>query len=407
MSEILTIRLSSDNSSPIPWLVWSPTLQDVIASGEADSLAQIKSYSKDRDIVALVDGAAISLVDVTIPKGSERQLETVLPFLIEDDLTQDVDHLHFSLLEKKGDKAKVAVVSHHQMESWLNRLKDVGMTARRMLPDYMALPVTDDAISVANLQQQWLVRAGGFNGATLDWDWLPLWLTNQPLDSEDEEATLPDMASYSPYPADDVIGNWRIESDELVMLTLAQEAHRSGVNLLSGPYKQQSQVLKYLKPWRSAAVAAGLLAAVLAGEQFASIMQMESQAAAYRVQREDRLRSVLPQIKRIPTESYFRRLLNDEVNRLSGSSNSSGSVLQWLAELTPMLSKVRTMQLESLKYDGKRKELRVNMRGKDFGDFDKLGGLFSEVYQSNSAGQLKRDSSGGVTGSFVLRRKDG
>ncbi|MFD2179136.1 type II secretion system protein GspL [Veronia pacifica] len=403
MSEILTIRLSSDATSPIPWLVWSPTLQNVIASGEADSLAQLKTYSKEREIVALVDGSAVSVISVEIPKGSERQLETVLPYLLEDELTQDVEHLHFSLLSKKGSTADVAIVSHHQMESWRGRLEEVSMPVRRLIPDFMALPVTEDAVSVGQLQQQWLVRADQKNGATLDWEWLPLWLTNQSSDSDSDDVSLLEIACYSPLPEEEVVGNWRVESEELFMLTLAQEAHRSTVNLLTGRYKQQSQLLKYIKPWRPAAIAATLVAAVLAGEQFMAITQMESQVDAYRQQSEQRVRSVLTGIRKIPTERYLRRIVNNEVERLAGSGDSSGSVLLWLSELRPMLASVPVLTLESLRYDGKRQELRMNARSKDFSDFERLRGALSDKYQTD-LGQLKRDGSG-VTGSFVLRRK--
>ncbi len=154
MSEILTIRLNSDPQELIPWLVWSPAQQAVIASGEAETLTQLADYATERDVVALADSAALTLTSVTIPAGSERQLETVLPFLLEDDLAQDVDLLHLALLAKQGDRAEVAIVEHRIMQRWLEELGDAGLVLRRLVPDCLCLPLHDEGFSAAKLNQR-------------------------------------------------------------------------------------------------------------------------------------------------------------------------------------------------------------------------------------------------------------
>lgn len=397
MSEILTIRLNSDPQVPIPWLVWSATQQAVIASGEADSLAQLSDYAAEREVVALADGAALTLTSVNIPPGSERQLETVLPFLLEDDLAQDVDLVHLALLNKQGDRAEVAVIEHRIMQRWLDAMTDAGLVVRRLVPDCLCLPWHDDGYSAAKLSGRWLFRLDAFAGGTAEEAWLPVWMDS--LSALRDDSAAPQIHCYSELPPQ-ATDNWVAEPCELVMQLLAEQAQQTRYNLLTGRYKPQNQIYKHLKPWRGAAIAAGLLLAVLGAEKVAAIYQMEAQAEQYRAEAESVVRTLMPQNQRIPTTSYLKRLLESEVNRLSGAGAQNGAMV-WMAELAPILDAAPAIQLDAMRFDFDRGEMRLNARGKDFSDFEKLRVALAENYVTE-LGQLSRDGQT-VTGAFVLR----
>ncbi|PKF51403.1 type II secretion system protein GspL [Enterovibrio nigricans] len=399
MSEILTVRLNGDPNEVIPWLVWSVSQQEVIASGEAESLLQLSDYAKERDVIALADSAAITMTTVTIPSGSERQLDAVLPYLLEDDLAQDVDALHVTLLSKKGSIANVAVIGHSVMQRWLQDLADAGMSVRKIIPDVLCLPLQDDGISAVRFNDRWLLRTSDMEGCAVDEGWLPMWMRSL-HDSKDGDDILP-VVSYSALP-EDAGDNWKSEPAEMVMLLLTQGALLSRFNLLAGKYKPQNQILKHLRPWRGAAIAAGIVLAVLGGEKIAEIYQMEAQTAQIRQQSEARVRALLPQNQRIPTTSYMRRLLENEVGRLSGAGVQTG-VMIWLAEIGPLMGRVPSIELDSMRFDQDRGELRLNARGKDFSDFEKLREAFAEDFNTE-LGQLSRNEQS-VTGAFVLKKE--
>lgn len=184
------------------------------------------------------------------------------------------------------------------------------------------------------------------------------------------------------------------------MQLLAEQAQQTRYNLLTGRYKPQNQIYKHLKPWRGAAIAAGLLLAVLGAEKVAAIYQMEAQAEQYRAEAESVVRTLMPQNQRIPTTSYLKRLLESEVNRLSGAGAQNGAMV-WMAELAPILDAAPAIQLDAMRFDFDRGEMRLNARGKDFSDFEKLRVALAENYVTE-LGQLSRDGQT-VTGAFVLR----
>lgn len=83
MNEFLTIKLSSSPTDPIPWLVWSPSLQEVIASGELSSrekLGDLVDYSSQRSVIALLPSSDVLITPIQIPSGAGRQLHSMLPF---------------------------------------------------------------------------------------------------------------------------------------------------------------------------------------------------------------------------------------------------------------------------------------------------------------------------------------
>ncbi|WP_086981707.1 type II secretion system protein GspL [Vibrio aphrogenes] len=181
MNEFLTIKLSSNPTDPIPWLVWSNSLNDIIASGELadrDQLSELVDYSVQRQVIALLPSSDVLITPIKIPAGAGRQLSAMLPFLMEDELTQDIEKMHFSVIQRQGDQAIVATVLHQYLADWLSLFKSHGITLKKVLPDCLALPLKDNHISAMQIDQQWLLRKSDVKGAAVDEDWLDTFLAS-------------------------------------------------------------------------------------------------------------------------------------------------------------------------------------------------------------------------------------
>ncbi|MGR5129677.1 type II secretion system protein GspL [Photobacterium swingsii] len=436
MSELLTIRLSSRPDQPVPWLVWSSQQNEVIASGQLSDMTQLNEladYAAQRQVLALAPAQDILLTQVAIPTGSGRQLAAVLPFLLEEELAQDIDALHVHLLKREGDIAHVAVVEHQRIQAWLSALDDAGMEVKKLLPDALCLPLFEHGYTAAQLDEQWLVRQSETQGVAAESSWLGSWLLaqNAPIvatqdtdesddlaesdasdshDAVDEahlaEAHIPNAADivihhYTPKP-DAIPCQWKAQTPELVMELLAKGAEQSKLNLLSGPYKPQSAWRKYVKPWRKVAIAAGLVITAMIAEHVLSVQSMEQQAQAYRTESERIFRQVLPNFRNIPTQSYLKRQMDSELSRLGGGGNQEG-LLPWLAQLEPIFKKVPQVAFSNLKYDQNRGELRLQATAAEFQHFEQLRTLLAAEFTVQQ-GQLSKEGNQ-VNGAVVLRRK--
>ena len=404
MSEFLTVRLSRNLNSPIAWLVWSASQNEIIASGEIGSreqLEELSPYAQQRTVIALLDTSDVLLTEVEIPAGAARQFETMLPYLLEEDIAQDVDDMHFSVLKKSGGIAHVAAVERHYLTVLLDDFSKAGIELKRVLPDVFAFPEREEGISALQMGTQWLFRKSAFVGMVVDQAWLNLFMDSAWCRTDETPDTI---FSYTPLPEldEEHRTRWMHLEPELVMELLARGAIASPVNLLTGSFKPQSSMLKHLQVWKKVAGAAALFLIVLMAQKMIQVNQFEDQASAYRAESERIFRAVFPDKRKIPTVSYLKRQMKDEEQRLSGGT-SEESALSWLLQLSSSMQRGLGIELNSLKFDAKRGEIRIEATMKDFQAFEVVRTRLAEKF-TVSQGPLDREGSK-VKGSYTLRSK--
>ena len=406
MSEFLTVRLSSEPQSPVQWLVWSTSQQEVIASGELSSweqLDELTPYAEKRSCIALLPGNECLIKRVEIPKGAARQFDSMLPFLLEDEVAQDIEDLHLTVLDKDATHATVCGVEREWLKQALDTFREANIIFRKVLPDTLALPLEEQGISALQIDQHWLLRQSNYQAVSINETWLAMFLQSDWVALDDEEQS-PTILSYTALPSDDVQQQsgieWQAKPAELVMSLLSQQAITSGVNLLTGTFKTKSSFSKYWRVWQKVAIAACLLVAVIVTQQVLKVQQYEAQAEAYRTESERIFRSVLPGKQRIPTVSYLKRQMNDEAKKY-GSSGDGDSLLGWLALLPETLGQVKAIEVNSIRYDGNRSEVRLEAKSSDFQHFETARVKLEEKFTVEQ-GPLNRNGDA-VFGSFTLK----
>ena len=420
------------------WLVWSPLQNEVIASGQLvdiNQLGELTEYAITRPVYGLVPTSEMLLTQVAIPAGSSRQLAAVLPYLLEEELAQDVDSLHVQLLKRENDIATVAIIEHQKVVTWLAAFSECGIELKKLIPDCLCLPLFNDGYSAAEIDGQWLIRQSEAMGVCADSSWLDAWVTAQkapivieaPADNADDDSDdiTPEVEAeqlaeevesivvateslaqvtihhYTPAPAN-TSGYWQPQMPELVMQLLAIGAADSKATLLSGPYKPQAAWRKHLQPWRKVAITAAVVLIALFGEQVLTTQRLEQQANVYRAESDRIFRQVLPQFKRIPSQSYLKNQMNAALKSLGGHGEQNG-MLMWLSELKPALTKVPTIKIVNLKYDQTRGELRLQATAAGFQDFEQLRSALATQFVVDQGQLTKEDNL--VSGAVVLRRK--
>ncbi|MFA0055483.1 type II secretion system protein GspL [Vibrio echinoideorum] len=412
MSEFLTVRLSNEPQSPVQWLVWSTSQQEVIASGELSSweqLSELTPYAEKRSCIALLPGNECLIKRVEIPKGAARQFDSMLPFLLEDEVAQDIEDLHLTILDKDSTYATVCGVEREWLKQALDKFREANIIFRKVLPDTLAVPLEEQGVSALQIDQHWLLRQGhsqrqgNYQAVSISEAWLPMFLKSDWIVADEQEEPTK-IFSYTSLPIDDVQQNsgmeWHAKPAELVMALLSQQAITSGVNLLTGTFKTKSSFSKYWRVWQKVAVAACLLVAVIVTQQVLKVQQYEAQAQAYRMESERIFRAVLPGKQRIPTVSYLKRQMNDEAKKYGGSGEGD-SLLGWLALLPETLGQVKSIEVETIRYDGNRSEVRLQAKSSDFQHFETARGKLEEKFAVEQ-GPLNRNGDA-VFGSFTLK----
>ncbi|OOE45245.1 type II secretion system protein GspL [Salinivibrio kushneri] len=411
MSERLIIRIS-DASQPVYWAQVRASDNQVVDSGCCQQLSALTEQAQTRPVVVLVDSTWLTLTSVTLPPGSRRQRDKVVPYLLEEALAEEVEAVHVSIVDTQADTAQVAVVAHQQMQAWQQALDEAGISARQWIPDVLCIPWQPESLSLLALGEQWLCRLGANQGVVGSADWLTFWgqtwwrQQQAQADSNTPEQTRAlsidaygesDRQASNPFHALPFQSEWHTEA---ALHVLATHSHSVTANILTGDYRPQSQTKQTLKPFLPAACLLVAIAGLLGVEQWLAIRDTQQQAQALRTQSEALFRQTLPQYERIPTRSYMVRQMDAEIARLENQQHDA-ALLPWLAQLAPLLTEVPGIELQALRYQASRDALILRATGNDFAQFERLRAALSEHYATD-LGQLNR-SGETVSGEFTLR----
>ena len=359
--EQLLVRLGANHTDPISWLVYSRTEDEIIASGElpnAEALSSLTERAGQRSVIALAPSSEILLKWVELPPKAGRKIISAIPFMLEDELATDISQQFFAIGPKRGDEQAVAVVSHEKMELWQSWLSEAGLFCDTIIPDVLAVPVTENGWSVLTLGEQLLVRQDTFKGVQGEATWLLPTLVHFTAQQESP-------ITITNYAGIDLSSLPNIEEAqaplELPMQVLAKEAMQSGFNLCQGDYKVKRKQSGVLNQWRVAAVLAVLALCTSLIDKGFSLYQLKAQNQALSSEINTAVKAGFPNIG---TYRNVRLKLQSELAKLE-QGGGSASMLIMLDQLAPAFS-ATDVKPQTLRFDATRTEIRIQAQGKNF-----------------------------------------
>src|ERR1700735_4679230 len=140
MPQTLLLRLPSPGQEETEWLTIDDTgLSETVR--QRGSLTLAAAVSRTGKVVALASATQILLAEPELPPGSGIKLARAVPFALEEQLTEDIDRLHFALGKRRaGGGTPVAVVSRSVLQGWLSELTAAGIEPVAIYADMSLLP---------------------------------------------------------------------------------------------------------------------------------------------------------------------------------------------------------------------------------------------------------------------------
>jgi general secretion pathway protein L len=420
VTETLFIRLGSQAHETIHWLITDESADDnpeIIASGElpdASQLTVLTSKAETRHVKVLVPGSDVLLKSLNVPAKSTKAKHLAVPYMLEDSLAAEVDELFFAYAQLPEDSEQnncfTAIVSHQQMQDWLAWLAEAEIKTQTIIPDILAMPTTSaewNVIALGEKQQQIIVRKALWQGFVLDantWQIQLQSLTHLAQHTEEDEPTLQDSVTINAYSPVDT--NQHIDlvamPEELPLALMAKHYGKqtSQFNLLQGQYKLKQTRSSANQQWLWVAGVALFALVLNLGFKGTQLWHLNNAQKATEKQIVSEYKKAFPNAKRVRT-STIKSQLNRELALLGSSADDQG-FLAMLAKLQPAFAKVPALKPDTLKFDGKRQELRIQASAKDYQVFEQ----FSSALTGFSVKQGSQSNQGDqVTGSFSISNK--
>lgn len=301
---------------------------------------------------------------VTLPAGTRRHLDRVIPYALEEELISDIEQLHFSWSTpstKSQQPIAVAVVADEVMQRCQQWLAKADIEADVWTADYLLLPYQEQHWTLLQLGNNIIARTDQWHGFA------------QEAAQFDSVAKAVSEAGNNPV-AITQFGEleW---SQPLAPLTTGQAeipvaalalGEASALELRRGRYRVSKKSNQELR-WQPLAVAASVALLLLIGGNWLRAVQLNSQATALEQQAEQNYKDAFPGQTRIVN---LRVQLQRQLDRVGASADQRQSALALLQALQPAFAQQSQMTLELLRFQ--RGELRLQALASSFADFEQF-----------------------------------
>lgn len=395
--EQLIVRLGSEPSSPVFWIVWSETEQEIIASGElpnAQELATLKERAGERPVTALAPSSDVLLKWVTLPPRAGRKVINAIPFMLEDELSTDVTEQFFAMGPKSGNQQAVAIVKHAQIKFWMSALEDAGLYCDKIVPDVLALPTNPEGWSLLAVGNEWLIRQDQWSGMQGEPDWLLPGIVHFAKQQEDP-LVIHDYTGIETSQLANI--DWQVQTLEMPMHVLVKGTQNATFNLLQGEYKVKKKTNETWRQWRVAAILACVALTLSVADKAITLSSLNSQYDSLVQQTNDEIKRGFPEIRVIRD---VRRMLNKRLTELE-QGGTGVSVLAMLEQLGTAFSQTQ-VKPQALRYDSQRKELRLQAAASNFTALERFSNQAEQSGFSVEQGAINnRDNQ--VIGSIIIK----
>jgi len=370
-------------------------------SGEAErgTLSQlaaiVREFTAHVQLVFLVP-AVDALVRVFDFSEKERKhVMKTIPYLLEEDLLGEVDDLHFVHGKAKQNQITVAAIDEGRLQRWLSQFDAVGLKLDICVPEQCFLPSGGDEWVLYYSDGRFTVRLSererfafdadaielALQVATKDWSELPAAIDLRISNEDDRHDAVQLLPSQLHHLVQVSVQDWS-------QLFAQYESQAGAWNFLQGKFAHVQQWGKYWQAWKVPVlvlVIAFVVQLAIAGGEYISL---NKQNLAVHQQLDAAFREVFPRGQIVD----HRRQVENELKRLKGGAGSGGFV-GLLQQAGGVLVTAKGLQIQSLTYDAKNSELRLDVVVKDSPQVDAIikgvqrAGLNAELQSSNAQGQ--------------------
>ncbi|PID41734.1 MAG: hypothetical protein CSB48_13255 [Proteobacteria bacterium] len=409
--DVSDLNLQLDEGEIFDWCLYSHS-GERLASGSQDSRNEInriiaQNDLKDIQVVGLVPAQAVLSTVVSIPAKQQKYLSQALPFVVEEQLAQDIEDVHIVTARSgKKDRIPVVIIEQGIMARLMSCFGSFGFPLQGIFPDAALLP---EAISEN--------REYG-NSVLIDGDYasfkcvshfikvrkntLSLYLEHLFSDPEFSGRKENNRAVKL------YVNSARQESEAITIASIEQVAETVSIepcslatieflaesffhapflkfNLCQGQYRVQHDSNSLWKKWKSVVVVLVIWLVLQVGLNIGKGIYHSREATELKAQSLALYQSIFPDEKRVTTGNVSRFLKSKLLQ--SGKIGNNGGFLASLSLVGQEFSKANTkkdMELKSLNYNAQRGELSVELQ---VGSLQQLDALKTAI--SNQGSEVK------------------
>lgn len=339
--------------------------------------------------VAITPGYDVALHRIAIPTKSESQARRAAPYVIEDDLAIDVQHVHVAVAPHMNEgKCLAGAISHSKMADWQQELASRSTAVSVLVPETALIPTAEGEMIAIDRGSSIVVAYGHGLGFATEPDVFACLveglcaehnIKRLELYSDRADALLTKVLNVD-------VSRMPAVTDNAYYDLLISGADDPPLNLLQGRYGASMSWGTALRRWAPTFYAA---AAICAGFVILTVSEgMSLSRQAEQLERETTaiVRSALPDVGRI---------VNPRVqiqNRVRSLQSGNGDVyLAISAALFESLSQSPSARMEALQFEASRLSLTATLSLSNYEEIETLREAVTSKGYSFEEGNSRSD----------------
>jgi len=347
--------------------------------GQADhgTFEQAAKAAERRRVVMVVAGTELLMEEADVPGANQAKAIKAIPFMLEEQLAQDVEASHFAFGNKQANgRIPVAVISK-QSFAWIRDLAAVAkLNILEIIPETMALPKFSDRWTVMTNNGHASVRLSSSKGFSCDTEMLPMLLGNA-IEGASPEEIDEEVLRTRHYSCgrDDYRLLPEIKPDfvrtEVALFAQGLSQYKKPtdrINLLQGDYGKTEALGKAWKPWRLPAALAAMLLALWGGTSFLQFQQLGKEDSRLKDEMAGTLKRAFPNVSN-PERDPVRQM-RSRLKANSGTGVDDTSFVVMMSAVGVALKQLKEPTVNSINF--KRGQLDIVLEAESLQDVDKL-----------------------------------
>ena len=344
-------------------------------------------------VIILVSGERVLTTEIDVAPNHARHIKKALPFMVEEQLAEDIDDVHLALPPNAGvGKNHISVVSHQELIHWLELLYSVDLEPYMIAPEFMFLPNPESDLRILFDRERALIQYDQYAGTVVELDNLDIYLQLycQSVDktdtlkfslmaSDEDERGKEALTNFSASlkenePAAAINTQLYRESVFSVLAVMAIKSMGQALNLLQGGYRVRTESQQTFMKWRPVAAVVALFVVCQLALFVGSGLWYQSRASDVKADSISLYRKLFPSERRVVNPKLQFQSHMNESQSMDFSKQFLG-LLQIVSSDLP----AKDMRLRNLRFDASAGRLMLEVDAKTI---DQLESYKSSLVES-------------------------
>jgi len=372
------------------------------------------SYGAFEDVLGAAEGhhlvvfapsTDVNLAIIDLKAKSHRQMIAAVPYMLEEELSEDVENLHFALstIDKKEGKQLVGVVSGELIVKLYTAITAHSYLSAAVVPQTLSIPYASDTWSLFIRDEATTLRTGEYQGYGIDTINLDEILPVETAAYRQQHDRDVDLVEYDfrvdPKHKDTLMDEERAaaaESEALALIGRYWLDHQNMLNLLQGVYQIKTQMPGTLKQWMIAASLMVVSLLLFLTNMAISNHQLSTQSQ----QLGEAMNSIYTEIFHDEPANEAAVAMRKKIIGLQGSQGGPVTpFLHFVAASGKIILNDRESRIVRMSYNNKQMNIDIETTA-----FDKLEALQQQIGSDTIIVDLKAvtNNKGKINGRLVL-----